>query len=106
MGSVASSVASHREAATDRDRENLRLEPGAVARLAGHARHERADAIARKLALRLFVKPLHLRNETFEWPRGLRRAPVRSEIHLDRLVARSVIGRLLKRLRQHGEGHR
>ena len=56
----------------DRDRENFRLEPCAVARLAGLARHERANAIARELALRLFVKPLHLRNEPFERPRCLR----------------------------------
>ena len=87
----------------DRDRQNFRLQPRAVAGLAGHARHERPDPIPRKLALRLLVKPLHLRHEPFERPGCLRRFAIAARADLDRLVPGSVIKRLLEVLRQIGE---
>ena len=84
----------------DGDRKNFRLQARAVASLARHARHEGADAIARKLALGFLVKPLHLRNEPFERPRRLGRFTVAARVHLNRLIARAVVERLLERLGQ------
>ncbi len=84
----------------DRHRQNFRFQPRAVTCLAGDARHERANPISRELAFRFRVKPFHLRHESFERPRRLRRFPVTADIDLDRLVARSVIERLFEFIRQ------
>ena len=65
----------------DRHRENFRLQPRAAARFARVSRHERANTVSRKFALRLLIKPLHLRHQTFKWSLLL---AVAAEIHFDR----------------------
>ena len=85
----------------DRDGEDLRLQPRAVADRAGRAIHEGANAAAGKFAFRFLVEPLHLREQSFERPRRLGRGPaVAAEAHLDRLIARPEVKRLLEFLRQ------
>ena len=82
----------------DRDRENLRLEPRAAAGLARHARHERADAIAREFAFRFLVEPLHLRDEPFERLCDSLFS-IATEIHLDGLAVRAEIERIFEFVR-------
>src|SRR5436190_22323236 len=68
--------------------------------LARLARHEGADAITGKLALRLLVKPLHLWDPSFERTLGFGRFPVSAGSDLDRFIARAVVKRFRERLRQ------
>src|SRR5258708_3252649 len=80
----------------DRDRENFRFQSRAAANLARLAGHERADPVSRELALRLFVEPLHLRHETFEWSLGRFTSTVTAVTHFNRLTARPEEKRVLK----------
>src|SRR3984893_17902464 len=84
--------------------QDFRLEARAAACLAGNPSHECANAIARKLALRFRIKPLHLRDESFEWP-GCFLLAVAAKAHLYRLVAGAEVKRFLELLGQLCERH-
>ena len=53
--------------AANRHSQNLRFKPCAATCFAPLAGHKCADAIARELALGLFIEPLHLGHESFKW---------------------------------------
>ena len=81
------------------------FEPRAVANLTGHARHERANPIAGKFALGLFVKPLHLRHQTFERSRRFLRASRSRQSSFRSAIAGAEVERLFEFLRQIRERH-
>ena len=91
--------------------QDLGLEPRPAARFAWHPRHERADPIPGELALRLLIKPLHLRHEAFERldhllvAAGWRFIGVAAEVHCDRFAVRAEVKRGFELVRQIGERH-
>ena len=90
--------------ALQRDRENLRLQPLAAARVAVLRVHERLEPVPRELAFALFIEPRHVRQHAFEGLAGfthLARAP---DVELDLLLARAVQQFLPELFRQILEG--
>src|SRR5262250_3977770 len=88
----------------DRDGENLRFKSRAAAHFARLACHECANSITRELTLRLLIKPLHLRNESFKRSCDFLLA-VAAKFHFNRLTVRAEIKRLFKFVRQIGKWH-
>src|ERR1051325_2130688 len=84
----------------DGDAEDFRFEPGASADFAWHPRHERANPVSSEFAFGLVVKPLHLRDQSFERSFFLVTGPgfigVTAEIHFDRRSICSEIEGLLE----------
>ena len=74
--------------------------------MARNARHEGANAIARKLALRFLIEALHLRNQSLERLCGFLALPIRAETHPHRLVARAMNERRFELPRQIGVGQK
>src|SRR5439155_16850849 len=75
-----------------------------AAHFARLARHERANAIARELALRLLIQALHLRHQSFKRLSDLVFA-VGAELDFNRLVVYTEVKRGLVFIGQIGEGH-
>src|SRR6058998_4188590 len=103
---VSSRAPINRAAASifNRDRKDFRLKPRSVAHFARFACHKRANAVTSEFALGLFIKPLHLRHESFERFRNFLFSVI-AEAHFNRRPIRAEVKGLSKSLWQVAEGN-